>query len=481
MSHARSQAVGHAVELESTPEGLTAKFKVARGPEGDRALSMAEDLVYDGLSIGLGEGKFQARDGVQHSMGHLLEEVSLTPFPAFSDARVSAVAAEQTDKDVQITMTETPAIDTSAITAAIATGFEQLKASEREVIRPGAIGVEVKEEAPYRFDRAGNLQPGKFDFSTDLINGLKNRDGEAYARATTFVKENLTFDVDRADATAVNPNTNRPDLYVDQRNYAYPLLEATRRGTLADSTPFVLPKYNTSSGLVATHTEGVEPTPGTFTVTSQTVTPAALSGKVEITRELWDQGGNPQVSNLIWQKMEQGYYEAAEARIVATLTAAAASITDIALTTAGADSALSGEIASAFASLQYQRGGFSFDTLAVQIDLYKALVAAKDGSNRPLFPIYNPMNAPGTSSSRYARMNVHGVDAFPAWSLAASGAVSANSWLFDSTSVATWISAPERLEFEYRVAYVDLAIWGYQVAAVLDTSGVRQITYDPTA
>jgi hypothetical protein len=38
-----------------------------------------------------------------------------------------------------------------------------------------------------------------------------------------------------------------------------------------------------------------------------------VSGKVEITREAFDQGGNPQMSGLIWRQMTRGYYEALEA------------------------------------------------------------------------------------------------------------------------------------------------------------------------
>jgi hypothetical protein len=67
----------------------------------------------------------------------------------------------------------------------------------------------------------------------------------------------------------------------------------------------------------------------------------------------------------------------------------------------------------------------------------------------------------------------------PSWALAASGAVAASSYIFDSESVHGWASAPQRLEFQYRVAYVDLAIWGYKATAISDITGVREITYDP--
>jgi HK97 family phage prohead protease len=98
IDHNFSRAVGHAAELTDTAVGLLARFKVARGAAGDEALTMAADHVLDGLSVGLGRGgKFRS---VKDATGPLLTavsapviEISLTPLPAFDDARVTAVAA----------------------------------------------------------------------------------------------------------------------------------------------------------------------------------------------------------------------------------------------------------------------------------------------------------------------------------------------------------------------------------------------------
>ncbi|MFG1800198.1 phage portal protein [Micromonospora carbonacea] len=343
----------------------------------------------------------------------------------------------------------------------------------------------VDEPMPYRFDRQGNLTKGTHDFSTDLIAGSKG-DAVALERAQAFMRDQFDaamrqaqFDVDRADAAALNPNRQRPDLFVDQREFRSPIWEAINKGTIADATPFVLPKFNSASGLVATHTEGTEPTPGTYTATSQTITPTPVSGKVEITREAWDQGGNPQLSGIIWRQMVRAWYEALEAAAVAVLDAA--SPTQITITAGAVDDALDQALTAAFAALQFVRGGFSMTDMFTQVDLYKALVAAVDADGRRLYPALGPSNASGTARSRYAALDINGVTALPAWALAASGTVAASSYLFDRESVHGWATAPQRLQFEYRVAYVDLAIWGYRAAAITDLSGVREIVYDPTA
>ncbi|MFG1899608.1 HK97 family phage prohead protease [Micromonospora carbonacea] len=351
--------------------------------------------------------------------------------------------------------------------------------------RRTTVTASVDEPMPYRFDRQGNLTRGTHDFSTDLIAGSKG-DAVALERAQAFMRDQFDaamrqaqFDVDRADAAALNPNRQRPDLFVDQREFRSPIWEAINKGTIADATPFVLPKFNSASGLVATHTEGTEPTPGTYTATSQTITPTPVSGKVEVTREAWDQGGNPQLSGIIWRQMVRAWYEALEAAAVAVLDAA--SPTQITITAGAVDDALDQALTAAFAALQFVRGGFSMTDMFTQVDLYKALVAAVDADGRRLYPALGPSNASGTARSRYAALDINGVTALPAWALAASGTVAASSYLFDRESVHGWATAPQRLQFEYRVAYVDLAIWGYRAAAITDLSGVREIVYDPTA
>ncbi len=73
VGHDSNRAVGKATKLEETDAGLLAEFKVARGAAGDEALQMAEDGVWDGLSVGLrGDGQFSRdrKSGVQLGREH---------------------------------------------------------------------------------------------------------------------------------------------------------------------------------------------------------------------------------------------------------------------------------------------------------------------------------------------------------------------------------------------------------------------------
>jgi hypothetical protein len=483
-----------------------------------------------------GDVVYNETDGVYDIVRATWRETSTTYMPAFDDARVTRVAASHNGGQMdpcqhcghrhapnmscatfarqlgqqptpQPTPTPTPQPAPPApgdgadfaqfqqwLAAGQASALAQLGSplAGPSTVSPHRQVATVVEPSPYRFDRRGNLRAGSHDFSSDLFAGWHNGEQAARDRAETFLKDYFEaqdfggggqpagqFAITPANVTALNYPANKPDLYVDQMEYQYPVWDAVNKGTLDTVTPFVIPKFSTATGLVADHVTGTEPTPGTFTATAQTITPSAVSGKVEITREAFDQGGNPQMSGLIWRQMVRGYYEALEAFVIAQLTALAGSITDLTITTAAADSVLDQAISAALVPLQYIRGGDRFRKVFTQIDLYKAMAAAKDSAGRRLYPMYGPQNANGTTDPGYASIDAHGKLWVPAWATAASGIVAATSWMFDPEKVCAWASAPQRIDLQWRVAWVDVGIWGYKAFGVTDVNGVREVVYDP--
>jgi hypothetical protein len=341
----------------------------------------------------------------------------------------------------------------------------------------GASPIGVREPAPYRFDSRGNLMAGSHDFSRDLYQAIEGHDETAMRRAVTFAREQFVI---TTDVATLNPTTQRPDMYVDQRDFRYPVWESIVKGTLTENTPFTFPKFSSATALVAAHVEGTEPALGTFVATSQTITPTGNSGKIKITRETWDQGGNPQLSGLIWRQMVKAWFEALEAFAVSVLDLATP--TGITFTIGGGTTGqtLALEIDRAWADLQYVRGGFTMDTAYAQIDLYRALAAARDTTGRALYPRLGPTNAAGQVSDRMGAIDVSGVTFHPAWALAATGVVAASSYLFDRDCVWGWASAPQRIDIDKtEVANVYIGLWGYKAGAISDINGVRELIYDP--
>lgn len=477
-NHDKTQAIGVLFEAQDGPEGMEVAFKVARTPEGDHALTMAEDGVWDGLSIGPHEtARFRIVDDVFHAVDVPIHEISLTPAPVFGGARVSsvtfAIEQEQSMTQTATETTEVQGVDFSAITDAMAEGITQAFANltpdpqnQRETIS-ATDGLEINEPSPYRFDGL----PAEHSFAMDLRLS-QGGDAEARRRLDAFTEELATFAVTTTNTASLNPVRNRPDLYVPNLQYARPLWEMVTTGVLDDVTAFTIPKFSSASGLVGPHTQGTEPTPGSFAATVQTVTPAAKSGKIEINREVWDQAGNPKADGIIWAEMLGGWYEALETTIATVLAAVGTAELNLASAT---DDALVDALTGYFAGLQFVRGGNRFTGFAADGQLFPALVGAKDTAGRALLPVLGPQNAQGTTGGGFDRVQLGNQTMRAAWAL--GSAVDSKSYSFVPSSVWAWASTPKRFDFEYQVKSVDMAIWGYAAAAVTRDSDVKPIDY----
>jgi hypothetical protein len=379
------------------------------------------------------------------------------------------------------------------------------RAAVRPVL-PGPVATITREDRPYAARPIRNKITGDVeyhfsasnphDFSTDLAAMARAGDAEgtrtdAGGRVMAMLRTTLrpeNADVDSADVNETNPEIDRQDMFVDQQDYRTPIMDLISRGAPPNGVqPFRFPKFSSAAGLVADHTEGTEPASGSYVTTSQLVEPTALSGKASITREVWDMGGNPSVSGLIFNQMRRGYREGLEtaaATFLNTLTAAA----DLTVTTAAVDKALSASVEGHIAELQFARG-YDFRAFVLEKVLYKAIAAARDDNGRPIYPILAPQNANGSAASRFRTLDVAGLIGIPSWALASTAGAANNSWIFDPATVWGWWTEPQRLEFpgsdqsdtppSYApVAFVDLAIWGYKAFANSDIGGVRQVIYD---
>lgn len=488
--HDSDQPVGFLSKTWATPEGQFGTFKVGRGPEGDKALQSAADGVRDGLSVGVGHAgddsgfTFSDENGVNVITSAPWRETSLVALPAFTDARTTAVTMSAADKGETMPEKEEAApVAAQFDAAAVALAVKEAVAAEFAAREPkeGPVPVEAKpkadlkvNEAPlYRFD-GGKAQRV---FSADLAKAA-NGDYEAKTTLERYMGENMAAqfaNITPANVAALNPVPTRPELYVPNLSFPRPLGSMVTTGGLTDLIAFIVPKYNTSSGLVADHVTGTEPTDGAFSATTQTVTPKGLSGRVDIDREVIDSGGSPQADMIIYAEMVRAYNELLETRIVDAFQALGLTPTTIHWTSdAAGQTALLGELS----ALQFIRGGDRYTSLALDSTLYNPIVEAVDGQGRPLFPMGNPMNTDGTVAGDLSSVQIGGHRGVPAWALEAGNGGPAHSFLFVPGSVYQWNSAPQRFTFnQVNVSSVGIAIWGYSAEAVTRTSDVKEYVY----
>lgn len=510
-NHDWFKALGTAT-LTETDAGIEMTAKISRGPRGDEMLALAMvdpdtgEAVYDGLSIGLGAGvKATLRNGVQHATRALIREVSLTPLPAFSRAAITSVAASaaldnNSNKETPI-MGENQTTEVEAVASFSATEGAALAATVTDLVKKvdGLADIKVPvaqtaqfavtEEPIYRFSGTESA-PSGFDFASDLLSAGRDGDQAALARVKTFTAERLSGPkfVATGDVNEVNPATYRPDMFLGQAPVpTSPLYDTFYKGGLASVQPFFWSKLDraaTTAG-VGNHTEETEPTAGALvTAAGATVTPAPVSGKVHITREVGDQGGNPQVSGLVWNEFDRSFKIALETKTAALVAASAGSIT--ALTgaiAAGANGAVAGlAIENGLIGLQFIPDGSRFVKAFGHVDLYTALASYENAEGEKRYPIINPGNRSGVSGAKYSFIDIAGYRMEPGHSLGATAATASNSYVVDPNAVHVWNSGLLRLDkLGEDVEGWDLGCFGYFAGAVYDVTGLRKIAYDPVA
>lgn len=492
--------VGIATELTAKPDGIHAKFRIARTPEGDRVLALAEDRILRAFSAEV-EGEFVADGGgIQHAKATALTGAAVVRKPAFVGAQITSVAASATtEKETPMDNENTEKVETAvSFSAAEGTALvtkvdalaEQIKGlAEIKVPVTQSATLSVVEEPIYRF--SGNVPaPSGYDFATDLLAAARFGDQAALKRVQDFTDGHLgeAHFVDTGDTAAANPAQYRPDMFLGQAPVpTSPLFDTFRAGGLSDVTPFFHSKLDRAATTVgvADHVEGTDPTDDDLViVTGATVTPEAVSGKVHITREVGDQGGNPQVSGLVWAEFERSFKIACETKTAALLTAAAGGITSLtAAIAAGADGQVAGlAIEKGLLGLQFIADGSRFTKAFGHVDLYTTLATFENADGEKRYPILNPQNRDGISGSKYSFLDIAGYRMEPAHSLGATSAGSSNSYVADPTSVRVWNSGLTRLSnLNESVEGWDLGVFAYFAGLVYDVTGLRKIAYDPAA
>ncbi|KHL18536.1 hypothetical protein CLV56_4008 [Mumia flava] len=490
--------VGVGKAFTITDDGILADFKIARTPEGDRVLALSdpETPVLKNFSAEMG-GDFTPPDaeGVQDSLSSLLVGAAVVLRPAFEGAHITSVAASAADNREEGVMPEEKTTEDPASVAFSADqgtaltervdGLEKTLEGLKEFKAPvtATPGLTVVEEPIYRF-AGSEPAPSGFDFAEDLLHAA-NGDLAALERVKTFTAEHLTDGpqfVDTGDTSNVNPATYRPDMFLGQAPVpTSPLFDTFRKGGLSSVQPFFwskLDRASTDAG-VADHTEGTDPADGdVVTAAGATVTPAPVSGKVHVTREVGDQGGNPNVSGLVWNEFTRSFSIALETKTAALITAALGSITALASPAAGAAGNVAGlAVEAGLVGLQFDPEGTRFTKMFGHVDLYSLLATYENGDGEKRYPIINPSNRDGVSGGKYSFLDIAGYRMEPAHSLGATG-VNEASILADPGAVHVWNSGLSRLDkLNESVEGWDIGAWGYFAGIVYDVTGLRKVVY----
>jgi HK97 family phage prohead protease len=533
LSHDHKEAVAYATRLQNKAAGLDGTFKVARGPEGDKALSMAEDRVLDGFSI---EVDFDDEDGwmpdpededVRLVQSGRLAGVALTGFPAFDDARVDRVAAtrkgvemdqkEEVKEEVKLDAEEATAFETAmarlaskvteaqqklntemaqsvgeSISEGVKTALENIGDPQRGSVKAARYTV-TREEPVYRFDGTGHSMVRDAWYAAsqredDAIERLRK-----YRRQTeevaTLVNQNFLSFAPQTTTTAsqIIPPGYRPELYVPQLQQERPFVAAVSQGTLANATPFTVPTFTSVTTGSADHVEGTNPSDGSLAFGTKTVTPQAISGRLVLTREIVD-ASNPAIDQIALAAMRESYNRQTEVKVYTllngsngaggTITAGFVPSGAQAVTTAGGtdNQTLVKAIRKALADYPFAR--FAAPTIALMGQGATARLAqAVDTTQRPLFPWTDGQNAFGVGNSAMGGYQVDSLRFVPAWANTGVAAGDSQIMILNRSDAWVWESPLLQFRFEEKQgpANIELNIFGYFATHLLRPVGLSGI------
>lgn len=511
LHHDHTQAFAKAVRVQDTPSGLDASFQVARGAEGDRALSLAEDGVLDGFSV---EVYFDDEDayemdpnerGVRNVHNGWLRGVALTAMPAFDDARVTAVAATQKQKGATNVEPE-DSVDASAtfeaqmtalagtiaeshtkltaglaesigesVSAGIKNALETITAPQDGPQPVRAARYTVTREAPiYSLNGAGP------SLVKDAWYSIRERDDDAIERLRKYraqqgemaklasqMMANQVFSAQFAPQGTsalpeVIPPGYRPDLYVPELMKGRPLVGACSRGTIANATPFLVPVFTSSTGATADHVEGTNPSDGSMALDEKTVTPGAISGRLVLTREIVD-SSNPAIDQIALATMRESYSQQTEAKVYTMLNGAngVGGVITAGLVPSGAQAAtvnvtavadnqgkiLVRALRTALAKYPFLRFAAPTDAVMSQ-EATVYLADAVDTTGRPLLPSIAPQNAGGLGNAVTQGWSIDGLPHRPAWAMTGTADGDAQVITLNQSDVWVWESPLLTFRFE---------------------------------
>lgn len=445
LQHDAQRPIGKAIEFQASPGGITGTFKVSNTTAGSDALVEAADGLRDGLSVGASIDKYTIKDGVMRVTAAKIVEVSLVHAPAFADALVTDVAAQESvaDPDTQEDPVSEQPIETVEV---------------EEVEAAAAPAPQVTAAAPaYTKPRIEITAAGYIENSIKMMTG--NEDARAYVRAAD-------------DSTSTNTGLTLPQHlqeFVTNTIGDRPAIAAVSNQALVSSgMTFTVPKLTTAPTVAAT-AEGTAPSETGMTSNYLTGTVTKYAGSNDVSWELIDRSSPEFYAELLVQ-MQNAYAKATDEAVLSALVSGGTQGATTAATAAGFISYVGTESAAAFAGSKKKARNVVINT-----DWWGTLLGATDSTGRPLFTASNAQNNPGVASGQSIEGNIMGLNVYVDPYVSAATKIDDSAFIIAPEAV-TWYEAPTtRLQVQIiETGQVRVGVYGYGCALVKQAEGIRR-------
>lgn len=441
LEHDARRPIGRATNFTITPGGINGTFKISSTTAGADALIEASEGLRDGLSIGAMIDAHEIRDGIIHVTSARMIEVSMVTSPAFTDARVTQVAASEpedpateTIKEIE-TMSEQP-IEEIEIEA-------DVEASKVEASRFGSPIFTTPRALP-------SLTAGQY--ASKILSAQRGN------------REAMDFLTAAGEATTTDNAGLIPVPFLREIigvvDSSRPFIDSIERRALpASGMSFRIPRWQ------------VLPTTAE---TAELATPSDTMTEIDdLTVDVVKFAGQQRVSIELLERSDPSYLD----ELLRGLAASYAQQTDLYAFTEGivgcGASGGTGYVAAIADAVAESAAVMRFNPnrLLVGATQYAGLLAAVDDAERPLFNAVGPTsNAAGTNIM--SRGNVMGLDLVVDYNIGATNILaypSAYATFYESGTAQVRVNVIDTMT-------VEIAVYGFVALANKYPTAIRAIT-----
>lgn len=379
--HDANAPVGWATSLTVTPGGIIGELRIAETNAGNDILVEAAEGLRDGISVGAFIEDSEQRGDVLVVTAARLVEISLVTEPAFSDARVTEVAASAAEENPE---TEAPA------------EAELTTEENPEMEETPTVAVEAAAAAPVQAAAPIHTAPRALppmtagEYGKVLLSAARG-DIEAQSLVTAANEATTT------NNAGVVPVTYSREI-IGVIDGSRPFVDSVERRPLpASGMSFKVPRWDTFPSVAETAELGA-PSLTQTVIDDLDVSIVKFAGRQKVSIELIERS-DPSYLNDLFIAMAAQYAQATDAYAYTEASTGAGASSGT-----GYVSAIADGIADSYAVMRKVP-----NKLIASPDVFAGLVGAKDADGRPLFhAVGQTANAGGLMSGITG--NVMGLD-----------------------------------------------------------------------
>ena len=456
LEHDRTRPIGKVLSMTATEQGIDATFKIAETTAGNDALVEAATGLRDGFSVGVKVNAHDFVDGVLVVAKGSLDEVSLVSEPAIDSARVSQVAASETEtEEVESTDDNSDSVDEETEETNPTTEGDEVSDTTETVAT--AETVEASKHVPMAYTAPRSPIVDKVSYLQYSLKAsvLHDEDARQYVKAA----DNTT-----STAPGMVPTPQSRTVINALANADRGMIDALSREALsATGMTFELPKV-TAVPTVTNIAENTAITESSLSATYISVPVQSFKGRAISTIELIDRS-DPSYLTALLQNLEFAYAKVTDEFATGTIVGA------------GQSTGVNANSATGFLAYTSQAAGAVYSSslgfarnLVVSPGQWTNIMGYND-NGAPLYNAAQPSNAAGNVRGDSLRGVVSpGLNLFVSRSIGNAGATTSvgdNSMVVINPDAWTWYESP-RFELRTNInsdGTVDILYYGYAAIA----------------